>query len=104
MLLPDEQGLYRTQLGAMLSILTLLLVIIYGSFKMSTLVNMYDYSVQVRSVGGYFEETQKFHARNGLMFAAGLSTFSDQTEVEEDPSIGVIRFYWKRWSQLNVVT
>ena len=29
---------------------------------MSTLVNINDYNVQVRSVGGYFEENDKFLA------------------------------------------
>lgn len=32
------------------------------------------------------------------MIAAGLSTYSDSTEVIEDPSIGVVQFYWRRWS------
>ena len=39
LLLPDDMGMYRTFLGTILSLMTLVLPIVYAGFKMSALVN-----------------------------------------------------------------
>ena len=45
LLLPDESGMYRTFMGSMLSLLTIVTVIIYGGYKTNDLVNKRDYKV-----------------------------------------------------------
>ena len=45
LLLPDENGMYRTFLGSMLSLLTIVTVIIYGAYKTNDLVRKRDYKV-----------------------------------------------------------
>ena len=53
LLLPDENGMYRTFLGSVLSILTLVMIITFGGFKTSQLVGMLDYKVQTHEMLEY---------------------------------------------------
>ena len=43
--LPDETGKYRTFLGAMLSIATLVTVVLFSSYKLITLINFQDFDI-----------------------------------------------------------
>ena len=45
LLLPDGHGMYRTLLGSLLSLLTLAVVITYGVYKTSDLIEKKDYKV-----------------------------------------------------------
>ena len=48
MLLPDGNGMYRSYCGSTLSILTLIMLITFGSLKASELFSRQDYKVQTR--------------------------------------------------------
>lgn len=48
LVLPDGKTQYRTLLGSILSIITIVVVMSYGSIKMASMVNYSDYKVQVR--------------------------------------------------------
>ena len=47
----------------LISILTLIVLLIYGLLKLSTLANFEDYTVQVSSVDEFFDENEKFEAK-----------------------------------------
>lgn len=90
LLLPDENGMYRTFLGTVLSILTLVMIITFGGFKTSQLVGMLDYKVQTHEMLEYFEATDKFGYQDGFSIAAGIFGLSyDGIEFNtDDPTVG----------------
>ena len=45
LLLPDKKDTYRTFTGALMSILSLVLVSVYAGFKINTLVRFSDYKI-----------------------------------------------------------
>ena len=45
--LPDDQPLYRSFLGSMLSVLTIMLLISYGGWKLTNLFSLADYTVRM---------------------------------------------------------
>ena len=104
LLLPDGKNEYRTFVGATLSLFTVVIVLIYGSFKIQQLVDLEDYKVQLRQEDDAFGETEKFGFDEGFVVAAGiLSAFEwedESTPVEEvPPEIGAFGFYIKHFSQ-----
>lgn len=82
--------MYRTFLGSVLSIFTVVVVITYGGFKTSQLVGMLDYKVQTRELLEYYDDDEIFGAKDGFAIAAGI--FSNRAQVGSDavldPSIG----------------
>lgn len=76
LLLPDGNGMYRTFLGSLLSIITLVLIITYGSFKASELFSKQDYQVQKRELLDFYEEKEAFGADDGFAVAAVIYSVS----------------------------
>ena len=50
LLLPDGHDTYRTFLGSLMSVITLVTMLAYGSYKVSMLTQMEDYGVQLRTL------------------------------------------------------
>lgn len=95
--MPDENEKYRSYLGVCLSIFTLILVIGYGSFKFSDLLNQKNYRLQEAIETDYYATDETFTFDDGLQFAAALTTFGGVVE-EEDEEIATLKFKMKYWS------
>ena len=54
LLLPDEKDEYRTFAGALLTVITVIIVLVYAGFKLQTLLDYKDYKVQQKVFDDYF--------------------------------------------------
>ena len=54
-LMPDEASRYRSLLGSVLSVCTVLAIGSYASFKLNRLVNLIDYSVNIVNEDHYYD-------------------------------------------------
>lgn len=49
LILPDNKTTYKTQVGAILSLLTGVTIMLFIGYKLDSLLNLIDYKVQVRA-------------------------------------------------------
>ena len=101
MMLPDNNDRYKTQLGACLSVLTIIVMLSFASYKMSVLLTQSDYKVLERSEADYFESTDEFGVAQHFQVAAGLTTFDNTSEVLDDPAYGTLKFYSVSWNDTS---
>ena len=52
--MPDEKDEYRTFAGALLTVITVIIVLVYAGFKLQTLLDYKDYKVQQKVFDDYF--------------------------------------------------
>ena len=96
--LPDNQSLYRSFLGAMLSIMTILLLSSYALWKLANLINRKDYTVRMYDQENFYDIKESFGPEDGFMLAAGLTAYDGNQEDITDLSIGRLRFIKKSFS------
>ena len=61
-----------------------------------------DTDVMLSTRAAYFDDT--FIFTNNLMFSIGLTAYDSNPESIEDPSIGVLKPYYKSWGLDNQVS
>ena len=54
-LLPDDQPRYRSLLGSVLSVCTILAIFSYATFKLNRLVKLMDYSVNIVNEDHFYD-------------------------------------------------
>ena len=86
MILPDGKDTYKSFLGSMFSLITIILLSIYGIFKLLSLMNYSDYNVQVSMKENFYAAEDRFGFEDGYMMAAGLITYDGKDFNIEDPS------------------
>lgn len=96
-LLPDKQTRYRTCLGATLSILLTICIVVYGSWKAAILTQDDDYKIETRSIPYFYDQSDALKYGDGFMVAAGVTRYDGNEQLIEDPSIGQLKFYYKKW-------
>ena len=64
--MPDEEHTYRTFCGSILSIFTVIIIMLYASYKMAIMFSFADYKVQLRDLEDYFEEMDVFGSKEGF--------------------------------------
>ena len=97
LLLPDEKDMYRTLAGALLTIFSVVLVLVYAGYKVGILVSLSDYKIQVRTQERYFDMNERFDQNLGLMIGASIPSWGNfRTEIPAN--IGALKFYIKKWS------
>lgn len=91
--------MYRTFLGAVLSLLTITALGSYAVYKMTILMDYKDYKIN-ESVKDYFYDAEfTFSEADGFHVAAAVTSFDGNADSIEDPEIGEIKFYLKQWGQ-----
>mmetsp|Transcript_3956 Transcript_3956/g.4738 ORF Transcript_3956/g.4738 Transcript_3956/m.4738 type:complete len:225 (-) Transcript_3956:1540-2214(-) len=95
LLLPDGSDQYKSFLGSLLSILTVMTLLSYATYKFSSLVSYSDYKVQVSNEENFYNADDKFGFPDGYMISAGLVTYDGKSDRVEDPSIAQLKFYAK---------
>ena len=70
--MPDRTEYYRNYVGVCLSILTILITLSYGTFKMNDLVEFSDYKLFEVKQKNYFSESAEFSIKDGFLVAAAI--------------------------------
>ena len=96
-LLPDKEKQFKSVPGVIISILGLILILCYGVFKYSIYSNGSDYSIVTEVVEHHFSDDYEFSAREGFRVAAAIVAGDTEDQSTEDPSIGSVKFFIKRW-------
>ena len=69
LLLPDGNGMYRSLMGSIMSVITLALIITYGCFEASEVFGDRNYRVQTYDVTRFYSLDQGFGASDGFIIA-----------------------------------
>ena len=94
MLLPDQKDEYRTFIGAVLTISSIITVLVFATFKIDTLVNYIDYKVQIRTFEEYYDYRDRIDSSSGFMIAAGIPAKGATSAGDPiPPDIGALKFY-----------
>ena len=101
-LMPDGRDRYRTYLGALLSVLTFIIVIAYAGYKFTDLLGYNDYSVMKFELENFYDMRDAFGSENGFLLAAGVTDYSSNEESIEDPEIGTIKLIKKTWDSTDL--
>ena len=96
-MLPNGKNTYKSFLGSVLSLLTLLLLLFYAGYKLDKMVSFSDYKIQTRDFEDYFDSDEKWGHNDEFALAAGVSAYDGSSESIEDLSIGQVKFYRKAW-------
>ena len=96
-MMPDHRDRYRTMLGSFLTVLTFILCLSYGSYKITDLLDYKDFTLFRFEKENYYEMRDTLTSKNGLMIAAGISGYDNVQDNIEDPEIGTIKLMKKTW-------
>ena len=96
-LMPDHESTYRSAVGTMLSILTLILMVSYSTYKLIDLIELNDYKIQEVKREKYFHNKVPLSQEQGFQVAAAITSYDESSESIEDVEIGTIKFYIKWW-------
>ena len=101
-LLPDNADKHRTCCGAVFSILIILVILTYASYKLQDMLSFGDYKLQFSEQENYFRDIDALKSSDGFEVAAGIIDFATRAEEPpiEDPEIGEIKIYKKYWDAL----
>ena len=98
-LLPSGDPKHRTVCGAFVSILIIIVILSYASYKFLDMYNYGDYKLYTSLEENYFTELDALKSSDGFSLAAGvvdLNTLANEPSIE-DPEIGTIKIYRKFW-------
>ena len=97
--MPDNNEYYKTYLGALFSVLTLIFMLSYGAFKFTDFWNYKNYQLSSIVNSKAFEVREPLDIVNyGFNVAATVASYDDEiSSIVEDPEIGTIKFYLKTW-------
>ena len=91
-----------TRLGALCSIMSLVILLTYASYKISILQSKKSIDVLQAVKEDHFNDLDKFTAKQGFNIAATvINPFVYSTQKPLDPSYGRIRFSYTQWSVNN---
>ena len=105
-LFPDEKDTYRTFMGAIMTIFTVILVMVFAYFKLERLLEYQIYKIQSRFLEGEFTNTDRITAQDGFMIAAGIrnSASSDNKDNKPPQEIGSLKFIRTHWTETTYGT
>ena len=100
LLMPDGSDKYRTSCGAILSCLTLIILMSYAIFKLQSLLENKNFRVQESGRFEFYAQTYPFGHDQGFAFAAGLIEWDGGgINAIEDPAYGEIKFFVKSFGE-----
>ena len=97
--MPDHESTYRSVFGTVLSILTLILVVTYSTYKFIDLIELNDYKIQEEKREKYYQYDMPLAQDQGFQVAAAITSYDGSSENIEDPEIGTIKMYIKYWRE-----
>ena len=81
----------------MLSCITIMLVMAYAGFKLTSLVALADFDVKERNQHAYYQPSDIFGRKEHFNVAVAFIQWDYKDHVIEDPTIGEIKFMMKSW-------
>ena len=85
--------MYRTFLGSVLSLVTIVVLVGYASYKMLRLSSMRDYQISLVTNEYFYDSSFTFRQIDGFAVAAAVTSYDGNGDPIEDPSIGTVKFY-----------
>lgn len=99
--LPDGNLMYRTSLGGIVCLMLLLTWLAFAVNQFIVLSQRSDYQILEKSYENFFSNYNfRFKRKDGFAIAAAFVDFKDESVIE-DPEIGQLKFYYKRWDDSN---
>ena len=93
--LPDNQSLYRSFIGTVLSLITIISLITIFLLGVIDLYSNENYVIRVHEVEDYFEIDDSFGFEDGFIVAAAVTAFDGSSDDLTDLSIGRLKFVRK---------
>ena len=99
-MLSDDYDKYRTFWGGCFSIITVMLVLTYGSIKYVQMTDLQNYQLLDQEQEKFYSENDTFTSEDGFHVAAGVVSLKSggSPESVEDPEIGTVKMYLKSWN------
>ena len=97
LLLPDEKPQYRTLVGAVLTIFTLIITLSYTSWKLLVMFEQTEFKIQAHDQENYYDFEEEFGTNEGFALAAAITSYDGSSEDITDYSIGRFIFVKKEW-------
>ena len=86
-------------MGAILSVFTIVIVLLYSAYKCIALFSIADFKVQTLEQVNNYSETDVFGANDEFVVAGAVTSWDGSSEDITDLSIGQVKFYLKSWSR-----
>ena len=93
--LPEGKETFASCKGCCFTFLLVLVSLFYGAMQSVKLLTFDETDVMVSSRDAYFD-AEEVYSKN-LMYAFGITAYDSNPDNIEDPSIGVIKAYYKSW-------
>ena len=77
--------------------MSFVILLTYGSYKITRLSNLQDYKVQTYILEDHYASNATFGNADGFAIAAAITSYDGSNEDITDPEIGEIKFYLKTW-------
>ena len=107
-LLPDHQSSYRTLLGAVLTLITLVTMAAFANYQLMLYFDQSNFEINQVRQEYFFKPSEGIKNVNGFNVAAAIVGFKEKesyhldsaTEFDShvDPSYGQLKFYRKNWN------
>ena len=103
LILPDGEDEYRSFLGSLLSLLTAILLVGYGAYKIEELATNSDYKIQIHDQRYYYDADDEFTFEDhGFMIAAAITASDGNPDDITDPEIGEVKFVMKTFDEASI--
>ena len=96
-MLPDGNERYKSLLGSLLNVIRVSAVLVYASYKWVGLRSQNDANIQTNVESNYFGDDLVFNWENGFKVGFGVTAYNWHVDTVEDPQIGTIKAYLRRW-------
>ena len=73
--MPNGTEYFKSTLGTILSIFTLIIMIGYSAYKFAEMINLNNYRLMEENQEFYFEEIDSFGSSEGFHIAVGIMSF-----------------------------
>ena len=98
LLLPDNQDQYRTFLGSILSIFTVVIILTYTGYKMAQLASTEEFKIQLRQKDYFYDPKSVFSSQSDhFNLAAAITAYDGDPDPIEDETYGSVVFKRKIW-------
>ena len=93
--MPASKKNFTSGKGCFLTVILLVTIVFYASMQSIKPINFDETDIMVSSREAYFDSDYVYS--EGLTFSFALTAYDGNDEPIEDPSIGVLRPYYRTW-------
>ena len=95
----DDSGgqTYGSIMGAICSIILLLITVFYAYLKLMVLIEKTDVNILTSELDMHYDDTEEFTYENGLNIAVAFTAYDSETEWILLPEYGELVFNYAEW-------